>query len=439
MTPQRILFASLPLDGHFSPMTGLAVYLHQQGHDVRWYVGGHYGPKVETLGLHHYPFVKALAVTHQNMDALFPERANIRNAIAKLRFDINQVFLGRAPEFVADLTAIHREWPYDLIVHDVAFVGGSFIRELLPVKSVAVGVIPLPETDEQVGPSGMGMPPGAGYVGRLVQRLLRHLVHNVLFKPCNDLHNQLRQQHGLAPTPGFLFDAMVRNADLYLQSGVPGFEYPRQRISPNVRFVGPLLPHAKASRPAFSYAAQTIHYNRVLLVTQGTVEHDVEKLIVPTLKAFENDPTTLVIVTTGGAQTEQLRSRFPQEQFIIEDFIPFEAVMPYASAYITNGGYGGVMLALQHKLPIVVAGVHEGKNEIAARIGYCRVGVNLKTETPKPAQLRRATEAMLTNPTYRTNARRLAQEFAQYQPNALAGKYIQSLTATPEAVSLDQP
>ncbi|HMF73494.1 MAG TPA: nucleotide disphospho-sugar-binding domain-containing protein, partial [Flavitalea sp.] len=132
----------------------------------------------------------------------------------------------------------------------------------------------------------------------------------------------------------------------------------------------------------------------------------------------------LVIASTGGSQTEELRRLYPHSNLIIEDFIPFNEVMPYAHVYITNGGYGGVMLGIQNKLPIIVAGVHEGKNEIAARIGYFRLGVNLKTEKPKPAQLKKAFEEIYNNPVYKRNVHILADEFQTYNPNRLFAKYM---------------
>ncbi|MER3470210.1 MAG: hypothetical protein C4330_02475 [Chitinophagaceae bacterium] len=63
--------------------------------------------------------------------------------------------------------------------------------------------------------------------------------------------------------------------------------------------------------------------------------------------------------------------------------------MPYAQTYITNGGYGGVMLGIQNELPLVVAGIHEGKNEINARIDFFKLGINLQTETPTPVQMKK--------------------------------------------------
>jgi UDP:flavonoid glycosyltransferase YjiC (YdhE family) len=427
--PKRILFATMPMDGHFSPLTSLAVHLKDIGFDVRWYVGGHYGEKVRKLGLHHYPFVKAQTVNQENMDVLFPERATIKGTIARLRFDIKQVFLLRVPEFVDDLTEIHQAWPYDLLIHDVAFFAGPFIKDRFNLKTVSVGVMPLMETDEQLPPSGLGLQPMPGVLGQLTQAALRFLVQKIMLKPSNDLHNQIRKAYGLGTDAGFLFDSVVRTADIYLQSGVPGFEYPRKKISSNVRFVGPLLPYSKAQKRPFDHAAKALTYDKVVLVTQGTVERNIDKLLVPTLEAFKNDPKTLVIATTGGSRTAELRSRFPQDNMIIEDFINFNAVMPYANVYVTNGGYGGVMLGLQHNLPIIAAGVHEGKNEIAARIAYCKVGVDLKTETPKPKAIRQAVDTLLRDETYRQNVRKMSLEFSRYKPNKLAEKYITSLFA----------
>jgi UDP:flavonoid glycosyltransferase YjiC (YdhE family) len=119
-----------------------------------------------------------------------------------------------------------------------------------------------------------------------------------------------------------------------------------------------------------------------------------------------------------------LRKRFPDENFIIEDFIPFADVLPYCDVYITNGGYGGVMLGIQHKVPMVVAGVHEGKNEIAARVGYFKLGVNLKTEQPTAEQIVNAVDKVTSDVVYKTNVSKLAREFSQYKPESILDGYL---------------
>ena len=144
------------------------------------------------------------------------------------------------------------------------------------------------------------------------------------------------------------------------------------------------------------------------------------------MEAFK-DTNILLICTTGGSQTAELRAKYPQENIIIEDFIPFGDVMPYADVYVTNGGYGGVLLGIQNRLPLVVAGVHEGKNEICARVGYFKYGINLKTENPLPVQLQEAVQRVISNPVYRLNVERLSIEFEKYNPNELCEKYVSGL------------
>jgi UDP:flavonoid glycosyltransferase YjiC (YdhE family) len=156
------------------------------------------------------------------------------------------------------------------------------------------------------------------------------------------------------------------------------------------------------------------------------VETDADKLLVPTLEAFKNSDC-LVIVTTGGAGTGELKNKYPEDNIIIEDFIAFDDVMPYADVYVTNGGYGGVLLSVQQQLPMVVAGVHEGKNEINARVGYFKLGVNLKTEKPTAEQLKRAVNEVISNPVYARNVKELSEEFSEYDPTELFEKHVASL------------
>lgn len=436
MNPKRILFATMPMDGHLNPLTGLAIHLQSLGHDVRWYTGPTYAVKIRKLGIPYYPYQQAQEINQLNLDTALPERQRIKGTIARLRFDINHVFLLRAPEFVIDLKAIYEEFPFELLVCDALFTAAPFIKQLLNIPVAAVGVVPLAETSKTLPPSGLGMEPSDSWFGQLKQSLLRYLTINHLLKPCTDLYNRLLVEHGLPTTNEFVFDAFIRQADVYLQSGTPGFEYTRPDMSPNVRFVGPMLPHTLGSRHPFQQPALVAQYPRVVLVTQGTVERDPAKIIVPTLEAFKDDKQTLVIATTGGSQTKELRARYPQENLIIEDFIDFNSVMPYADAYVTNAGYGGVMLALLYGLPMVAAGVHEGKNEIAARIGFFKVGINLKTETPTVAQIRRSVEHIVNDNQYKRNVQRLGVEFRQYDANSLCEQHIMTLfeKASVEAV-----
>jgi UDP:flavonoid glycosyltransferase YjiC (YdhE family) len=233
----------------------------------------------------------------------------------------------------------------------------------------------------------------------------------------------LLNQYGIKVEGSNAFDMLIRKSTLLLQSGVPGFEYYRSDLGKNVRFIGALLPYNSKNKTHSWYNEKLKRYSRVLLVTQGTVEKDTSKLLVPTLEAFKNSDY-LLVATTGGSGTKELQEKYAHDNIIVEDFIPFSEVMPYADVYITNGGYGGVMLSIENKLPMVVAGVHEGKSEINARVEYFRLGINLGTEKPNPSEIRKGVEKVLNDVTYQNSVDKLSKEFSNYNPNELCTFYI---------------
>jgi len=285
----------------------------------------------------------------------------------------------------------------------------------------SIGVLPLSETSRDLAPSGLGLTPSTSFFGRLKQDILHYVARNILFSASNKISTKTLREFGIQ-SKNFVFDEIIRRSTLVLQSGTPGFEYFRSDLSRNIRFIGPLLPYSPKKEHPYTIKT-SFKFNRIVLVTQGTVEKDFTKIIVPTLEAFKNT-RTLVIATTGGSGTDELRKMYSQENFIIEDFIPFADVLPHCDVYITNGGYGGVMLGIQNKVPMVVAGVHEGKNEIAARVGYFKVGVRLKTEKPTPEQITEAVDKLSGDVIYKTNVSKLAREFSQYKPESILDGYI---------------
>ena len=421
-TGAKILFATFPADGHFNPLTGLAVYLKSIGHDVRWYTSPYYQPKVEKLGIPFFPLKKALDFTGEDVSELFAKREKIKSQLAKFRFDLINVFILRSEEYYEDLKEIHERFPFELVVADAAFTGIPFIKDKMNIPVISIGIFPLSETSKDLAPNGLGITPSYTFWGQKKQALMRYVSDHIIFRKPNQVMQNLLKKHGIAGGNSSVFDLLARKSTLLLQSGSPGFEYKRSDLSENIRFIGALLPHQKIKQATW-FDDRVLSYDKVVLVTQGTVEKDVNKILVPTLEAFKNTDT-LVVATTGGSDTEMLRTKYAASNIIIEDFIPFADVMPYAHVYVTNGGYGGVMLSIQNGVPMVAAGVHEGKNEICARIGYFNLGVNLHTETPTVHQLKKAVNEVLENCLYKDSIAGLASEFSHYNPQELCAAYI---------------
>src|SRR5690349_9809567 len=119
---KRILFACVPGDGHFNPLTGLAVHLRELGHDVRWYTSPTYAEKLKKLMIPHYTFKKALDINGENIEQVLPERKNIKGMIRKLCFDLINGFILRSTEYFEDLKEINGSFPFDMVVCDCMFM-----------------------------------------------------------------------------------------------------------------------------------------------------------------------------------------------------------------------------------------------------------------------------------------------------------------------------
>jgi UDP:flavonoid glycosyltransferase YjiC (YdhE family) len=101
--------------------------------------------------------------------------------------------------------------------------------------------------------------------------------------------------------------------------------------------------------------------------------------------------------------------------------------------FVTNGGFGGLLAAMRHGVPVVGAGKTEGKNDIDARIGYNRLGVDLGSERPWPARIRAAVRHVLADPRFAANVAALRAELESYDPMARieAALHDEMLTAQP--------
>jgi hypothetical protein len=151
-------------------------------------------------------------------------------------------------------------------------------------------------------------------------------------------------------------------------------------------------------------------------------------LIVPTLSALADDDV-LVVATTGGRPVASVQGPVPPNARI-EPYVPYEHLLPRVDAMVTNGGYGGVQLALAHGLPLAIAGDGEDKPEVGARVAWSRVGLDLRTGRPRPATIRTAVHRLLTEPTFRARAATVQAEMRGYNGTQLVADTVEELASS---------
>jgi UDP:flavonoid glycosyltransferase YjiC (YdhE family) len=314
------------------------------------------------------------------------------------------------PDGHAALQELLDEDPGQYLISNALFLGALPARlgaaGRRPLRWVAVSAVPLALGSDDTtffGPAPVG--PGEDPVAA-------NRAANAQFaaatRPTRDRVNELLRELGAGPVDQSFTDLIITQPDATAVLSVPGFEFDRGDLPASVHLVG-IMPaqHADGWVPP-GWWPDLDAGRPVVVVTQGTVANDdLSQLVEPALAALAGLDVTVVgaLGRDPGALPAPPNAR-------VAEFVPFGELLPKASVYITNGGFGGTQQALAAGVPVIVAGETEDKPANAARVEYHGLGINLRTATPDPRAIRDAVELLLKDSDVRENVRRLAAVYA---------------------------
>jgi UDP:flavonoid glycosyltransferase YjiC (YdhE family) len=277
-----------------------------------------------------------------------------------------------------------------------------------------------------VAPFGLGLLPDASPLGRVRNQVLSLLATTVVFKAVSDERRRQCRTLNIRPRG---FEGIAIPPWLLLQPSVPTFEYPRTDLPPQVHFIGALLPDAPVDAALPGWWDEVVQTKLpVVLVTQGTVATDAQALIGPTLRGLADEPVLVVAAGLKDPCDTGLKSLPDNVRWA--PFVPFKPLLPHVAAYVTNGGFGGVMFALANGAPIVTARTTEDKPEVGNRVAYSGVGINLKTSNPTPEQVQAAVRRVLREPSFHERARLIQRDLAAHDAPEEAANLLEQLAAT---------
>lgn len=251
--------------------------------------------------------------------------------------------------------------------------------------------------------------------------------------PAQRRYDALRRDLGLPPSGTPVLEAVLSPL-LHLHCGTPELEYPRADLPDHVSFVGALHPPTRTcwTTPPWWPTVVEDRSGEVVLVTQGTLRHDPREVLRPALDALRAAGRPGVL-TTGAADPGALGGpgivTGPGEvAMAVESFVPYEQVLPHSTAFVTNGGWTGVLLALAHGIPVLQVGRTEEKADIGRRVQWAGAGLHLGDARPDPRRLQRALEEV-EDPPFRQGAQRIAASLATRDPGRDGSALIYRLMA----------
>lgn len=424
----RFLIGTMPVPGHVAPFAPVVRELRRRGHEVVWYGSRHFQKGIEATGARFAPIRSDIDFGDAQYDRHFPDREKYKG-LSKVVFDFEKLFVDSIPAMIEDIDAILAGYPADALIGDPAVAAVRILSDTKGYPSAVLNITVLGVESKDMAAFGLGMPFNKSLLGRLRNRLSYWLVDHVVFRSVNRRYRELATRHGWPVMP---FRPSVSKY-LHLQPMVPSFDYPISDMPRQLHFIGALLPEAPQHfEPPAWWARMLDSGKRVVLVTQGTIATDADELIRPTLEALA-DEDVWIVATIGGKRGTELDFPIPANA-VVEPFIPFVTLMPHVAAFVTNGGYGGISIALAFGIPVISAGTTEDKMEVGNRVSYSGVGVNLKTNRPSPMQVRSAVRRILDDASFVARARAVRDELATHDAGREAADLVERLAATRQPV-----
>ena len=389
----RVLFTIPPGLGHFHPMAALAQALLRSGHEVRFACPQSFCPTVEAAGFICTP--AGLDFREMMARDLPPDVDPRQLMIERLRTATSRVadtnpaapsphlqFIGKfmttlitaaSEKTVPDLLALATTWKPDVIVRSPLSFDGYLAAEVLAIPHVTAGFT-LPQTAEQ----------------------LQHLIGDTL--------QATRRKYGLAPDA----DLTGLNRYLYLSFAPPSFQPMTPQI-PTLHYIRPVAEDALGAERLPAWIAK-LPPRPTVCVTLGTVFNQARMVFELVLSGLRDQPYTLIL--TIGRENDPADLGPQPENVHIERYIPLSLLLPHCEVVVAHGGFNTTMAALRYGVPLLVLPISADQPINAQRCAEVGVGLTLNPFTMQPEDVRRAVQALIEQPDYRTRAEDLQREIA---------------------------
>ncbi len=384
----RVLCTCVPGYGHLHPMVPLALALQAAGHEVGFATEERFCPRVGRAGFR--AFAAGIGPGRVLEQTLALVGADAMGPADAWRFGAQMFAAVAAPAKVGDLVAAIDDWRPTLLIHDVTDFAG-------PVAAAHAGI---PYAAHSLGPM---FPLEFSQLGA-------------------ELVAPLWREWGLAPPAlgGMFSSAYLDICPPSLQSTDIG------QIGPVGRPLRPVPFDAVAGETLPGWVADLAPQPTVY-VTLGTLDNDAPGVIEAAIEGLSHEPLNVIVTVGPNRDPDELG---PQPANVhVERYIPQSLVLPRCGVVIAHGGSGTTLAALGLGLPLLL--LPQGANQFwnADRCAALGVGIRLLPADVDAEAIRRATRALLEQPSYRRRAGDVAGEISRMPAPADVVPLLEALTA----------
>lgn len=380
----RAVFLNVSGGGHVIATYGLVAELVRRGEEVIYYEAPHFKEDIEALGAAYRPMPPIQAYTGKLCGYPFHHE-----------LDLAVILTWSALELIPQLLDEIRALKPDYIVHDSLCLWGKIIARLLQVPAVCSIHTPAFNLCSAISSARLWRD--------LPQMLWRS---SASLKGWCQLEHTLRGRYGLPPIS---FIETISNPQPVNICHTPRELQPHDTCFDQAyHFVGSV--HERPNQEKSSFPLDRLG-EKIIYIGFGTICDPGPAFFRNCLEAFRDCGRQVVMILSHSTGHEDLAD--VPDNFIVwslrsDGLAPQLDIMPRAELFVMNGGMGGAREGAWHGVPLLAIPTTFETYSISKRIEAQGAGLCLPP-TATPQQLRESAQAILADPSYRDNSRRIGE------------------------------
>lgn len=387
--------------GHLNPMCNLGMELIRRGHKVTLFGVPEVAEKIARSNV-EFCEIGASDFPSGSIETMYAELGRL-NGLAGLKFAI-EFFEREAKMLFRDAPEAIRQAGIDLLLVDQVTNAGGTIADYLNLPFITV-CNALPINREP------GVPPSFtawSYENRWWAKRRNQLGHSLLAYLTRSIWDAIVRQRQMWQLPPHQsrddgFSQLAQIAQLPRE-----LDFPRERLVPWFHYVGLLknpadLEPVSLERQDFPW--EKLNDKRLIYANLGTLQsHNWDVFRCIATACLEIDAQ--LVISLGNPNADPAQTDFPGNPLVVP-FPPHQQLINRADLVITHAGSTAVS-CLSSGVPMVAIPITTDQPGMAARVARAGAGEVVPLAKLNASKLQLAIEKVLTEPSYRNNAKKLS-------------------------------
>jgi UDP:flavonoid glycosyltransferase YjiC (YdhE family) len=344
-----IIMACHPAFSHMEKITTIAQGLMALGYPVSFITGPEFKDHIERIG------AKFIPIEGQGNQILSDEDlatfVSLQGADLEV-FAFKSIFIKTMPAQHRTLqrtfSAFREKYGVDqkiILVSDSSFAGSAPVLlgspGIRPDVVIGVGLAPYVGASNDTFPFRSGVYPDTSPESQQIHWEAQKAQYedHPIDTPVNEAMRTALKEMGAKQEITSFYDALSLAPDVYLQYGIPAFEYKRSDWRPHLEFIGAPVAVGIADRELPEWWDDVLEAKKagkhIVTVSSSSVVYDTKALIKPAMEAFGGREDVFFMATLVTSDVDTLDFKVPANARVAK-FIPLDLILPYVRIFLLS-------------------------------------------------------------------------------------------------------